>query len=746
MKNVTRSISLVVFLMSFVLQSVFAVESEETDLVIEEIIVTAQKREQNLQDVPLSVAVVSGAMLEDRNMNEIADLSKIVPGFTYSQGGSESGSNIYVRGVGSQSFSRGVEQSVGTVIDGVVAPNIPGSLLDMGDVDRVEVLRGPQGMLFGKNASAGLLNIVTKRPTEALAFGLGGGYADLNEIKINGYISGPIFGEKWLGRLSFYSNERDALLENDFPGGVDYNNRDEWGVRGKLEYRPNDDLNVLLTVSHNERDRVCCGYVPVEVVPGSVADTWGATSGKENDRINDNDGSRTAIEQDSYIAELNYSIGESTLTSITSYASVDYTSAVRQDNITITLIPVSYGPSTTDQFTQEFRFTSPAGQQFEYVAGLYYFDKSGDRDFLRVLDLFALGFAPIPGVALLSLTNQFTVDNSSYAAFGQGTWHFNDKFRVSVGARFNREEIEIDQTVGYLPGTIPEAPPGTLQASETDNAWSWRLIGEYDISDDAMIYASAARGYKGPAANTLPSGPSSPNPIVRPEIPTSFELGLKSEWLDNRVRVNATLFHTSFDDFQASLTDSSIPPIFFLDNAGELETQGLELEVTSQITERLGLSGSLALIDATFAEYAGAPCYPGQTEAQGCVGGVQDLSGKDMANSPDVSYTIQAVYDIPLNTMPFDLSLQGSYFWQDDVQYSTNNDPQTIGDSYGVADFALGVYSKDGRFSGQLYVKNAFDTFFVSGLVNFGLLGIPQGQYLDYTYTRRVGVAFQMHF
>ena len=746
MKRLTQSVSLVLFLLSLAFQSAAAVESEETDLVIEEIIVTAQKREQNLQDVPISVAVVSGAELAARNSNEISELSQIVPGFSFGEGGSDAGRNVLIRGVGTQTFSRGVEQSVGTVVDGVVVNNVGASVLDLSDVSRVEVLRGPQGMLFGKNASAGLLNIVTNGPTEEFALGIGGSYADGGEVKTNGYISGPMFGDKLLGRLSFYTNKRDALIKNIYSGGLDYNDRDEWGMRGKLEYRATDDLNFLFTVSHTERDHICCTFAPVSIIPGSPADVWGATSGAKNDTINENDDSGGTTDIDVFIAEINYSFGDSVLTSLTSYSETDLFGDLRADNLTITAIPINTGLSTIEQVTQEFRLTSPAGERFEYVAGLYFYDNEEHRDFVRAIDLFALGAVPVPGVALITLTNVFTTQSTSYAAFGQGTWNLNDRARISVGARVNREEVSTDHTVGFLPGTIPEAPPGTVSESVTDNAVSWRLIGEYDVTENAMIYASAARGYKGPGANTLPSGPSSPKTIVDPEIPTNFELGLKSDWFNRRLRANATLFHTTFEDFQTSITTGGVPIVFFLDNAGELQTQGLELELNGQVSERLSLSAAMAYVDAEFTDYEGAACYPGQTEEQGCVGGSQDLSGGTMPNSPEWSFSISGRYDIPLPDLESNMFLHGAYYWQDEVQYSTNNNPRTIGDAYGVADFSLGIETYDGRFSAQLFVKNAFDKFYQSGIVDFSLLGIPRGQYLSYNYTRRVGVAFQFNF
>ncbi|GAB3278729.1 TonB-dependent receptor [Parahaliea aestuarii] len=712
---------------------------------LEEVVVTAQKREQSMQDVPISVAAVSGAELESRNINEISDLSRVVAGFSFGEGTSDAGRNILVRGVGTQTFSRGVEQSVGTVVDGVVASSVASSLLDMSDVARVEVLRGPQGMLFGKNASAGMLNIVTRNPTAEFEAGIGASYADANEIKLNGFVSGPLLGDSVQGRLSLYSNQRDGIIENEYPGGEDFNDRDEWGGRGKLLIQASDDLDVLLAMVHSEREHNCCVAPSRFVNPGSIADIENIPTGPENDKITEVETSPGSTELDQYSAELNYQLGSSTLTSITAYTESEIYSNSRAAGLPRTLLPINEGDSDIEQFTQELRLTSPGGATIDYVAGLYYFKKDMSREFDRTIDFYGLGVVPVPGVLGSTLINDFTFSNESYAAFGQATWNATDTFRLSLGARYNHEEVEVDQVIDNLPGTIPEAPAGRSQASETDDDVSYRVIAEFDIAEDAMLYASAARGYKGPGANTLASGASTPKPIVDPEIPYAYELGIKSQWLDNRLRLNAALFHTTFEDFQTSVSDGQVPPTFFLDNAGELETRGIEIEVSAQPSANLMLMGSLAYIDAEFTDYTGAACYPGQSEAQGCIGDVQDLSGKDMPNSPDLTASLTARYFIPFASLPFDGFVQGTYFYQDEVQYDTRNGPDSIGDAYNTVDAAVGLEARDGRYSVQLFVKNLTDEFYVTGQTAANATGSGT-HFLAYEYQRRVGISAQLNF
>lgn len=721
-------------------------QSSAAENILEELVVTAQKREQNLQDVPISVSVVSGEVLQAMNKNQLSELSKVVPGFTFAEGTSDAGKSVLIRGVGTQSFSRGVEQSVGTVVDEVVVDGLVTSQLDLNDMARVEVLRGPQGMLFGKNASVGVLNITTNAPTQEFAAGLGASYADENEIKLNAYVSGPLVDDAVLGRLSAYSNKRDAIVENLYPGGSDFNDRDEWGVRGKLLFIFTDQLDAKIGYFHAERDHSCCAPVPVKNTAGGIPESDNSPEGKENDKVLENDDTTGSTETDVYSLAFNYGFSDHIFTSISAYSESNVASNFRVDGSTRTTLPINEGDSDSEQFTQEFRITSPSDNSLTYVAGLYYYDKEQKRDFTRIIDTYGVGLAPAPGLLLFSLINNVDVQRESYSAFGELTWNVSERASLTLGARYDDEEVSVSQFVGFLPGTLPEATPGTFDSTESDQAWSGRLIGQFDLADDKMIYASAARGYKGLGANTLASSEIDVERIIDPEIPTSYEIGIKSLLLEQSVRLNAAVFYSTFDDFQATLTDLSVPPGFYLVSAGEMETQGFELELQAQLSERFFLTAAVAYVDATFADFEDAGCYAGQTPEQGCTDGSQDLSGADMPNSPDWSYTITGRYDHPFESMPFDGFINGSWYWQDEVQYSTENNPILVGDSYGLADLSFGVAGKDGTYSVNVFIKNVFDEFYVSSLGAAPAFGVDKNQGLNYDYKRRFGIATQLSF
>jgi iron complex outermembrane receptor protein len=711
---------------------------------LEEVLVTATKRTESLQDVPISVAVVSGTELEKRNKTQIADISRIVPGFTFSNGTSDAGRNIIMRGVGTQSFSRSVEQSVGTVIDGVASSSLSGSLLDFSDVERVEVLRGPQGMLFGKNASAGLLSITTHSPTAEPGAGFGVRYGSESLLNASGYLSGPLVEDRLLGRISAFSNTQDALLDNNYPGGDDLNDRDDWGVRTKLQWLASDNLDAMLSYTHNERDHKCCQGALRVVVPGSVSDTEGGPVGKEVDEILDNDTAKGTTDQDIVSLEVNYNLGDFLLTSISAYTEDDIFSAFRSDLYTRTALPLNDSWEKYEQFTQELRLSSPTDGALSYVVGLYYYDQDIDRSFERVIDLNGIGVAP---VGQLSVLNDHTNTSESFAVFGQLELDVTDSARLLLGARYNDDEISIDQAVGFIEGTLPEAPPGIIKDKTDDQAWSWRAIGELDITDDAMVYISVARGYKGPGSNSLTSGPSSGDVFVDPEIPTNYEVGIKSEWWDRRLRLNGAIYYTEFEDFQASTqVPNAFPPIFFLTNAGELETEGVELEFNAQLSENLVFSGAIAYTDAVFSDWDNAPCYSGQTEEQGCVDEAQDLSGADMPSSPDWAYNLNVDYYLPIPSRAFSGFASATWYWRDEVQFSTTNDPLHVGDSYGTLDLSLGIAANDGRYTAQVFVRNALDEFYEAGMEGQSVVGILAAHAMAYDYQRRYGVSLQMAF
>ncbi len=469
-------------------------------------------------------------------------------------------------------------------------------------------------------------------------------------------------------------------------------------------------------------------------------------SGRRTTKSYDNDTSRGQTKVDILSLEANYTLDDYLLTSISAYTNENVYGAARADMYAPrTALPLNDAYEKYEQYTQELRVTSPSDATITYVAGLYFFYKDFSDDFTRYIDSMALTLRRRPNSGAISVLNATNASNQSAAVFGQMTWHVTDKARLVLGARYNDDQLTHKQTVSAIPGTIPEAPPGSVDAKTDDQGGSWRVMGEYDIAQDAMVYASFARGYKGPGSNSLPSGPSSETVFVDPEIPTSYEAGIKSQWLDNRLRLNSAVYYSTFKDFQASAqVPDAFPPIFFLTNAGELETKGVEVEMNANVLENFEVQASLAYTDAIFSDWGDAPCYARQTVAQGCVNGVQDLSGADMPFSPDWAVFLAGTYYIPVPSQPFDGFVNLNFFWRDEVQFDTANNPLLTGDPYSTFDLYTGIAARNGRYRLQFYVQNLFDQFYPSSIGGQEVVGVEAAQILEYTYKRRFGVSLQM--
>ena len=718
-----------------------------------EIIVTAQKREQALQDVPVSVQVVTGDVLQTRSETEISSLEKFDPSVRFAEGTQDAERSINIRGVGTQSFSRGLEQSAATVVDGVNAVDPTAALLDFNDVQRIEVLRGPQGILFGKNASSGLLNIVTKNPTKFFEAGGGVTYGSENLLLLNGYVSGPV-GEDVAVRVAAFRNKRDAFLKNAVPGGPDMNNRDDWGVRTKVQ-ATTGDLDVLLTYSHSERNQLCCASVGNERSPGAAAENNGGPFGDKNDLVFTSDPAIGKNNLDTVALELNYSLGNGgTITSVTGWQnskSVDDFRAINGGPIHMVLTNI--GNSNFKQFTQELRYASQTGGFVEYLVGAYYYRRTLDRTLDQKIDIsFLLGAGPQN--TGLSQFKTFDLSNSSVAGFANVTFNIADAFRISTGGRLQHDRASInDEQVldadGTFVNTVPIDLLGTRSARRGDTAVSWRVALEYDLTQDVMLYASATRGYKGLGINSLGGVIDAVKPIIDPEIPTAFELGWKSELLDHRLRFNGAIFYNTFKNFQAeATTDQNGDGVseFSLTSAGKLTTKGVELTLDAKPVDALTLTAAVSYIDAKYNSFVGAPCYFGQTEALGCVGGIQDLSGSKLPNVSKWSYTVTGRYDVPIDPAGLNLYAMGTWLWRGDHNPTSN--PADLIESYGTADFFVGIESQDHRFGLQAFVKNAFDKFYRTGRDSSanGLNGYSLSSYLPYDYKRRWGVSANFHF
>lgn len=688
---------------------------------LEEVIVTAQKRAESSQDIPLSVSAISAETIENLGITQTQDLTKLAPSLTLSVASSKQNSSFSLRGVGTQVFTIGVEQSVAVIIDDVSTVQAGQSLSNLADIERIEILRGPQSTLFGKSASAGVLSVVTKRPSEELEGSVEVTLTDENSERVLGSISGPITDS--LGyRLSGHWSDQDGYI-NNLTLGEDVSSAKSKGFRGKLQWDITDSVEAQLTAYYSKDESTCCAITWLEIDPnarilGFIGEpgevSAGITPSDDNLDFRSDDGPEDETENSGVNLRFSAELGEFNLVSITAGDEWEYSNTADTDISDVDVQGfltggaesggiVQSGVTKTDFFSQEFRLISPSYDQFDYLVGLYYADAETDRVFARV---------PL-------LVNDWaaTAGTESLAVFGQMNWRFTEATTLTAGLRWNDEEISADFE------NILAGPDASIKTKESDSVVLGNLSLQYFLMEDSMLYARYAQGYKGQAYDITGNFDEfrAANPVA-PETSDSFEIGFKSMLLDNRLQLNVTAFYTEYEDYQAQsfLLDENGTPVTTLNNVGEVETKGVELESTALIGENLTVNFNAAYIDATMTSFEEAACYAGQDEETGCIDRLQDASGGDLPNSPEWKWTLMADYHIEMASMPFDGFLSFSYVWQDEVQFRLDQNPLTTYDSYGVGDFSLGINERDNdRYRVTLFVNNVADETYSSRIVDW---------------------------
>lgn len=739
------------------------------------IVVTAQRVEQDIQDVPISITAISGAALQARQIDSFDQLQYVAPGVTFNAGVNARQSATTIRGIGTSLFNIGIEASTAIVIDGVVMGREGAGIFDFADVERVEVLRGPQGTLFGKNASAGVVSIITKGPTDTFKAEANVAYGSFDELNLFAAVSGPIAGPV-TARVSGYRNTRDGYIRNLNPTAVQdrLNNRDEFGLRAKLnfEFAPGTDL--LLSGDYVKRDQASGALTlrrpsaggagtgllgsgrPV-IGPASIA--LGIFPGPQNLDIGSEGLFFSDMDAWSASAQFTTGLGDFEFVSLTSYRewnSVDNNDA---DLVPLPTLSINLGDLAQSQFSQEIRLISPRDKPLTYTLGAFYFKQDIAQDNIQggTAGLNLLGALPAGRQIGTLLQSDFTEKN--YAIFGQGEFAVSDSLSLIAGFRILRSEVFGSQFKRVAPGFFGPfagqvASTALEQASDRDTAVVWRLGTQYDIDENSSLFATVTRGYK--AAGVVQGLTVRPIqgqtlPTVRPEIPTQYEIGFRHRSADGRVTANLTGFFTEVEDFQAQtlVPDPSGTAIFTVANAGKVETYGFEGEMTVVPVEGLTLSAAVAYTNATFASFPNAPCFQLQSALQGCtvVSGqrVQNLAGKSLANAPELVANGLARYDAALGPTT-DGFIQLGVQFRGDAQSTILNDPNTIVRAYTLVDGQVGINLFDNRLSIVGFVRNLFDQSFVEAIVGATFDTGGYAQFLSLEAQRTWGVRLSLRY
>lgn len=730
--------------------------------------VTAQHREENVQKIPLAVSVVDAQALERSQATDISSLATLVPSVTFTAGNELRNNSIRIRGVGTDVFSTGVEPSISTVVDGVVLQRPGSAFSDLGDIERVEVLRGPQGTLFGKNSSAGVINVVTRAPDFD---GTSGNFSTLvaqdNEYRVNGAISGPLSNGLAYRVAAFYRTQ-DGNVEN-LQTGHSVNDQKAYGTRGKLAWRSEDERSdVTLSADFSKLNADCCALPLVIASNNPRAISTGTNVGRDNDQVN-NDVS-PYVHQKNYGASLtaNVGLGDYTLTSITAWRKFDNESDVDLDDTQGRFITRNFNIESSRTTSQEVRLASPTGGAFDYIVGAYYFDGSVynylDRRGLNIGAIATINpdgtvVPVVPGDQAV-LTGNSVVDSRNASLFSQGNWHVTDQFTLTGGVRFIDEKQTlrfVRPVAGYFNGSsqAPTNPVfGPVTGNYSDTATIGKFSGTYEFTPQITGYASWSTGYKGEGlAATLGLTAAQFAQLPAPaETSNLLEAGLKTTLFDNALMLNLTGFRTRIDDYQAQ-TYNAASGLVILTSAGGVAIDGVELEFTARPHAYFSITGGVTWLDARFDGVPNGPCYTGQTPVMGCVpaapGGasVQNLNGKPFMNAPKWRYTLSSRYDAPL-TANVDVYVQADYRWQDDVIFDISQNPNMTQRAYGVADLSAGLIFGAGKYDLGLFVKNVADQQYAANIMAVSTAGGANAyaQQVARDFRRYAGLTFRMNF
>ena len=690
-----------------------------------DIIITAQKRAENVQKVPLAVSVVSEEQLKTAGVTQFQELGKIAPSLTIRPAEHPVNANVSLRGVGTFAFGIGVEPSVAVLVDEVPLAFQARAFTDLPDVERIEVLRGPQSTLYGKSASAGLINIITRQPTSTFHIRANALVTTDSEYGGNFSLSGPITPELGYVASASYSTW-DGNVRNLF-NGKKVNSREAFNTRGKLRWEPTEDVTFTLSGNYlNGSTRVGRPFIrmdPTAVLRGVAGQTQdvtmpGVVIGPDNQNVSNNYDARTKYEGGGGSLRANIGLGGVDLVSITSYDKFvlhDYLDFDDTSSTTANGANIQVGTFRSKLFTQELRLQSPTSKPLHYTIGAYYANVRFERPFSR---------GPV-----FSLANWFATSKSEQiAGFAQVDWKILPGLTLTAGGRVQREKIAYTFT-----DFLAVAPAQSAFAGGASNtAATYRVSGTYEVTPDVLLFATYATGYKGQTydlttgfnANRAAAGP------IKPERSRDKEIGIRTQFLDRKLTLNVTLFDTDYTNLQAqsieTLADGSTN--FRLTNVGGLNTKGIEIDTLARVGRDLNLTGSIAYLDAKYTAYPVAQCFVLQTAAQGCnpavpatgttpaVPAYQVLTGARAVQAPRWKFSLGADFSPSLGGNLKGVA-QANWQYQSGVYYVAE-DPQTFQKAYSIVNVGLGVRDRDRRWEVVAFVNNLFDVQYYPSLVN----------------------------
>ncbi|MED5546924.1 MAG: TonB-dependent receptor [Pseudomonadota bacterium] len=732
-----------------------------------DIIVTGTRRETTLQDTAVSITAISAEDLANAGYKSPSELQYSVPGLSYNV---QLGAGFLIRGIGTQGFDYSLERAVGVVIDDVVQGQ-PRSLgfNTFGDIDHVEVMKGPQGTLFGKNASAGVVYVQTKRPEFNVAETSGSlRYGERNEIRIDNTVNIPI-SDTLAARVTGVYQRQDGYLTNLYDGesGGDYR---DYALRGKVLWQPTDNFELyVIGAIQDHTDGGIGGLATIRNINGDTSNGWptnpdadfnmdfdalldeyGIVPGPDNDQYAQNGRNEVFIKQKDIQANMKLDLGDYTLTSITAYSESNTGSWFDQDYTQSDFYDINNSELWAHQFSQEVRVNSPLGGFVDYVVGAFFWDQKTDA-IERSAGKRGRDYPEDTYFSFNGAMSNYEAHMRSYAAFGEANFHFTDRLTLTGGLRLTHDNV----FGAYFPSediryNFEGTPAPATSGRNKKTNLSGKVTLKYEATPDLMFYGTYARGYKAPAVGT--SGGTLR--MVDAETVDSFEAGVRAQLLDRLLTVNATAFYSKFKNFQSTVVEIGDDNVArsVLSNAPGVITKGFELGLTLQPTPDLRLAGNISYAPTEYEDFI-APCYSGQPVVDnagigecGALGGTgMNVDGFPSIHAPDTTLNITGAYT-PLLTDNLRLFANANYYYRSSTFGQAGN-PNSRVDGYGLVNANLGVGNDDGSIKLSVYARNLFDKQFVARIhtMTFAPAGSYQ-QYFSGEGARTVGVRLDYAF
>ena len=669
--------------------------------ILEEIIVTAEKREASIQDTALAITAVSGDLLENGGLDEIEDLSLDVPSLVFSRAGGEA--QLYIRGVGTNLFGIGQDSSVAVHQDGVYQGRAQMGLNQFLDVERVEVLRGPQGTLYGRNATAGVINIIHRAPGDEPE-----GYVNLKLGNFNRYdgeaaYGGPI-GENAGFRLAVrYGSDGGFTEDLDPRGGDEVDGGETMAARATLTFALSDTISAKIIGDYTDFDGDNRTIRPRGDLHRSAAE--GAQALPDFDQTRNEVDSFQQWTIGGITAEVTADLGGGlTLTSITGYRQFEDSFRFNTDGTEI-FVTQTHFERDTDQFSEEIRLACDC-PDYEWIAGLYYFTEDKEE---------ALG---LPAINFGGAFNIFATNKTdAWAGFGELTWHFSDRLDGIVGVRYSNEEKEDWNLRGLNPGNFDglfgASDPmdlvlnfGGRNSTDDWNAFTPKLGLKFDYSDNILLYTTLTRGFKSGGTNSL-----GPEPAFDPEYIWNLEVGAKSTLADGRAIANAAAFYYDYTDLQVStFTEGTVR----VTNAAEATVVGLEVDVSAVLSDQFTWDTSAMILSAEYDDFISR--FGFVDTAAGRMPNVINVEGNNLVNAPELSVTSTLNYNADIGPGQFSALAQIAYRSQ--VYHNQFNEAEVGQDSVMLANLRAGITFLNG-VEVAFVVRNVLDKEYYQNSVRF---------------------------